>query len=118
MTVSWPVGVPDAIQSGGYNEVEPENTLIEKFEEGPPQTRQVSTSNPVEVDFVYEFENSEKLLFISWYRNDTGYGALPYETIDYANDGLMHTFKFASRVNKQYVGAQKWRISFKAYRLD
>lgn len=118
MGVPWPVGVPDCFQVDTYEERAPENTIFEQFEEGPPQTRQLATSNAVPVNFGFLFTTSEKNLFKTWYESSLGYGALKYETIDYANDEQLHNYKFSSVPVYKPIGGENWRVTWTAVRLD
>lgn len=113
----WPITLPQRPHPEDYLEEEPDNVISQDMGVGPPKKRKRSTAMGTTLQLTFIFTRIQLAIFKAFYRDDLGYGALPYEWV-HPETFETSDFVFQTRPQYRYVGDEitpLWSCSFKVY---
>lgn len=102
MSVPWPAELPQRPLVSDYSEEEPDNTIYQDMDSGPPKVRPRTSAKGEEMEWAFVFSDAQKAIFRTFYRDILGYGSLVFELI-HPNTQVLTDFQIVPGNRPKYV---------------
>ena len=78
MSITWPITLPQALDADGLTITNPDNTIKQNMDVGPPKTRMRDSSAPYKITGKITMTVAQYILFDEFYNETLRYGSLSF----------------------------------------